>query len=125
MTKIQFAYWLWGILEATNYNINKFGYELINDKLSKVTTGVVNNIQVAKFVDDLSVLMKYTKTYDLFEPFILPIIEQFTPLISVLDKGDENIPVMRDNGKKLEDFFQPPVAIRPYNIPLDTTRIIC
>lgn len=125
MTKIQFAYWLWGILEANNYNINKFGFELINDKLSKVTTGVVNNIQIAKFVDDLSVLMKYTKTYDLFEPFILPIIEQFTLLISVLDKGDENIPVMRDTGKKLEDCFPQPVTIRPYNIPLDTTRITC
>ncbi len=125
MTKIQFAYWLWGILEANNYNINKFGFELINDKLSKVTTGVVNNIQIAKFVDDLSVLMKYTKTYDLFEPFILPIIEQFTLLISVLDKGDENIPVMRDTGKKLEDFFPQPVTIRPYNIPLDPTRITC
>lgn len=125
MTKIQFAYWLWAILEANNYNINKFGFELINDKLSKVTTGVVNNIQIAKFVDDLSVLMKYTKTYDLFEPFILPIIEQFTLLISVLDKGDENIPVMRDTGKKLEDFFPQLVTIRPYNIPLDTTRITC
>lgn len=125
MTKIQFAYWLWGILEANNYNINKFGFELIDDKLSKVTTGVVNNIQIAKFVDDLSVLMKYTKTYDLFEPFILPIIEQFTLLISVLDKGDENIPVMRDTERKLEDYFPQSVTFRPFNIPLDTTRFVC
>lgn len=122
MTKMQFAYWFLGMVETCDGTISQKQFTLILQRISTLTDGTVTQLPITKFVDDLAGLLKYTKTYDLFVPFISTIFEQFLILVPILEKGNENIPVHRS----IDDFITPrQVPIRPLNIPIDTSRITC